>query len=156
MNKKYFLLLFLVIFSIIVIQTNDVEAGKCSPSSGYRTCYENTASPRVKIETTSMWSWTYDGKKYIARDITVKCPGGDRLTLYSSPGKINCGGGGCSGGLNSWNGQGPWTIKIENYAPISPTFVCFDSSGGDWVWQSTYWSNTYYKKANSDMDRILN
>ena len=142
MKNRIFLVLILALSMVFI--ADEVKAETCSPSGDYTTCYVNSDyDGYAKIQTTGMYRYLYDGKRYISRDITVECTG-DRLYLYNGKGNIDCGPTGCSGVVNSW-ADGTRTIEIDSYAPISPAFVCWDGFSNDgYVWQSNTWSYVYY------------
>ncbi|NOR84695.1 hypothetical protein GQ473_01115 [archaeon] len=148
MNKTLFIFLILMISVFSVPNMSYASSGSCTPTSPYLYCYyNNNYDGDVKIQATGLYSNYYDGKRYIANDITVNCRG-DKLYLYNGAGSINCGSSGCTNVLNSYS-AGTYIIKLNDYAPLSPTFVCWDGFGTDgYVWQSMYWSTTYYKSVN--------
>ena len=123
-------------------------SGSCSPTSPYLYCsYNNDYDGSVKIQSTGFYINYYDGRGYLASDTTVKCDG-DKLYLYNGASSVSCGSSGCSGVLNSYS-AGTYTIKLNDYAPLKPTFVCWDGFGSaGYVWYSMSWSTTYYKSIN--------
>ena len=148
MNKLSFILLILMVSLFGIPDMSYASSGSCTPTSPYLYCYyNNDYDGDVKIQATGLYLNYYDGRGYFASDITINCQG-DKLYLYNGAGSINCGASGCTGVLNSYN-AGVYKINLNNYAPLKPTFVCWDGFGTNgYVWKSMYWSTTYYKSVN--------
>lgn len=148
MNKLLIIFMLLVVSLFNVPDMVNASSGSCTPTSPYLYCYyNNDYDGDVKIQATGLYSNYFDGKRYIAADITINCQG-DYLYLYNGAGSISCNGYGCTGSIGKLN-DGTHIIDLNKYAPVSPTFVCWDGFGtGGYVWKSLYWSTTYYKSVN--------
>jgi len=61
-NKNYFVL-GILLMSMFIMNVDFTEASTCNPTSPYITCYYNSDyDGYAKIQTTGMYSNTFDGK----------------------------------------------------------------------------------------------
>jgi len=139
------------------------DSGNCNPSSGYEHCVDGystygSATSSVKLQLSGLYGQNKNGKWYVADDFEMKYSGDcDYLYLYDNYRKSQCGENGCNGYITKLSSSG--TIRIADYTPLQPAFVCWDrkDKGGYWSWVYVCWEwdNVWYKsdfKCNNDDD----
>lgn len=133
----------------------------CNPSDPFSFCYESSeshgsASAYAKVSSTSIWSYSADGKRYYdSNDAwTVRCDG-DRAWLYdynvvSAAEIINsCDRYSCQASGISLPVRQDVVVGVEDYLPMRPAVYCYSNderSDGSWAWtvQGFGWSHTYH------------